>query len=75
MKRPAIVLAMIFAIIFLVIFFESCLLDELSKSNAHESCERDEKFFDYEQELETVVKPDEIKSAEPISKPEITLGY
>lgn len=75
LKRPSIVLAMIFAVIFVIIFIESYLLDELSESNAVKSSVTDEINFQYEPELETFMKPDEIKSFEPTLKTEITLGY
>lgn len=75
LRRPAIVLAMIFAIIFVIIFIESYLLEELSESNGVKTSVIDEINFQYEEELETLVKPDDPKSFEPTLKTEITLGY
>lgn len=75
MRRPAIVLAMIFSLIFVIIFLESYFLDELSETNVIKSSVIDEINFQYEQEFEALVKPDEIRSFEPILKTETTLGY
>lgn len=76
MKRPAIVFAIIFAIIFVIMLIESILLDALSKANTTNSNVDEEKISEYEQELESLIQPDESKFVESTEKKtEITLGY
>lgn len=77
MRRPAIVLAIIFVILFVIIFLESLLLENSSELNVIKSSVDDEKFSEYDQELdlERLLQPDELKPGESAEKQtEITLG-
>lgn len=75
-KRPAIVLALIFMLIFVIILFKSYvnLLEDLSKSDRIDNVSV-EKISEYEQELKSSVKPDQLKFFESTLNTRITLGY
>lgn len=77
MRRPAIVLALIFVVIFVMLIIDSYinLVEDLSEANAIRAKVSDEKFSEYEQELKSLVLTDELKLlVEPTLRAEITLG-
>lgn len=74
-KRPAIVLATTFVIIFVIILFKSYvnLVEELSESESIENVS-DENNSEYQNDLQSSVKPDQLKFFESTLNTQITLG-